>query len=168
MISKESAYKHFMQEKMRIGTSYQDVFNAGFDSAISLQDQDKKETFESWVISTSRRAGTHLGKDANGKYLDNRVDAKWSAWKAAVQAQTQRMESKWIGVDEAKATLKNGDSIFAYCEFYGVIKATYAFEEGYYNPHRIIKKNGDSCRINIFTHFMARKPEPFPLPPFQK
>jgi len=76
-----------------------------------------------------------------------------------------QQESRWISVEEAKTTLKDGDLIFAYCEFYGVIEATYALEEGYYNPHRIVKKNGGSFRINTFTHFMVRKPEPLPPAP---
>ena len=80
----------------------------------------------------------------------------------SVQSQAHQTESQWISVDEAKSTLKDGDLIFAYCEFYGVIEATYAFEEGYYNPHRIVKKNGDSYRINIFTHIMVRKPVSLP------
>jgi len=43
----------------------------------------EQERFESWVMQTSRRAGTHVNKDSSGKYLDNRVAAKWSAWQAS-------------------------------------------------------------------------------------
>lgn len=39
--------------------------------------------FEDWILETSRRAGTHIDKSTNGTYLDNRVAAKYSAWKAS-------------------------------------------------------------------------------------
>lgn len=39
--------------------------------------------FEDWILETSRRAGTHIEKSTNGTYLDNRVAAKYSAWKAS-------------------------------------------------------------------------------------
>lgn len=39
--------------------------------------------FEQWILETSRRAGTHIDKSTNGAYLDNRVAAKYSAWRAS-------------------------------------------------------------------------------------
>ena len=76
-------------------------------------------------------------------------------------------QESWISVEEAKTTLKDGDPIFAYSKFYGVIEATYDVEEGYYNPHRVVKDNGDSYRINTFTHIMKRQIQAMPLPPVE-
>jgi hypothetical protein len=39
--------------------------------------------FEDWILETSRRSGTHIDRSTNGTYLDNRVAAKYSAWKAS-------------------------------------------------------------------------------------
>ena len=44
-----------------------------------------RKEFEEWVIKTSRRVGTYVGVDNKGKYTDNRVDAKWASWKAAIE-----------------------------------------------------------------------------------
>ena len=45
----------------------------------------EQKQFEAWVLKTSRRSGTHVNKSADGKYLDNRVAAKRSAWLAALE-----------------------------------------------------------------------------------
>lgn len=181
MNNREVAYKHFMQEEMRIGKSYQDIFNAGYQAALASQPQqpprmqflDRSREKIITLLWQGICDGTVEAFDVNGMMVIPseegmtyvRKEDAISFFGLVEKSQAQQTESQWISVDEAKATLKDGDLLFAYCEFYGVVEATYAFEEGYYNPHRIVKKNGDSYRINTFTHFMARKPESLPPAP---
>lgn len=44
--------------------------------------QDEREAFEAWMRRTHTRPGTHYETSHNGVYKDNRVAAKWAAWKA--------------------------------------------------------------------------------------
>ena len=58
--------------------------------------------FEDWILETSRRAGTHVDKSTSGTYLDNRVAAKYSAWKASKTLPTakQILDTYHAGVVE--------------------------------------------------------------------
>ena len=51
MNNREVAYKHFMQEEMRIGKSYQDIFNAGYQAALASQAQ---QTESQWISVEER------------------------------------------------------------------------------------------------------------------
>lgn len=63
--------------------------------------EEMREAFEAEIMRNPRRAGTHIKRDVNGKYMDNRVDAKWHSWKAAWQhCEAKALEQ--IAIQQAK------------------------------------------------------------------
>lgn len=144
------------------------IFCLGYKAALAAQPQQNHIADTSKLAQAVNVIASQTGESAESiiEWLTDQggLTQLMLSHFGGIAAQAQQ-ESQWMSIEEAKATLKDGDLIFAYCEFYGVVEATYAFEEGYYNPHRIVKKNGDSYRINTFTHFMVRKPTSLPPAP---
>jgi len=86
-----------------------------------------------------------------------------AGYEAALASQAQQTESQWISVDEAKATLKDGDLIYVVFENGSVSEAVYLLEKGSY-PHRVSSHYGNE-RIEHCTHVMRRKAVPLPPAP---
>jgi hypothetical protein len=56
-----------------------------------------RSEFEAWISNSSRRAGVNFQCDINGKYKDNLVAAKWSAWQAALSQSEPVKVSQHVG-----------------------------------------------------------------------
>lgn len=83
--------------------------------------------------------------------------------RTVIASQAQQPESRWMSVEEAKATLKDGDFIYVVFENASVSEAVYLLEQGHY-PHRVFSHYGNE-RIEHCTHVMRRKAVPLPPAP---
>ena len=68
--------------------------------------------FEDWILETSHRAGTHIDRSTNGTYLDNRVAAKYSAWKASKTLPTAKQVLDTYHNDVVEYDLSTNEGIF--------------------------------------------------------
>ena len=91
------------------------------------------------------------GKNYASVTLNGEFEIFCIGFNAALESQAQQTESQWISVEEAKATLKDGDLLYAAFATGDIVEAVYRWEQGYY-PHRIVSDSYGNIRLEHCTH----------------
>lgn len=158
MMNNREAFRNYLQNGARIGESMEKTFKAGYQAALASQAAE--------LSSNPLQLDNHIG-DCNEvvrSILENATKNHIPDGGEMVQSQAQQTENKWISVDEAKSTLKDGDLLYVAFQNGDVSEAVYRWEQGYY-PHRITSEKYGNERLEICTHVMHRKPAPLPPAP---